>query len=192
MFLFPNFRARTRQTSEVSTRAKAHRNKSTQIILLLYDSQPRVKGQFPFQRVVGTCNSFIMGLWKEIMDSNTDTQEIFSITAQPVPEFKLIKSTSLDLTHSLSGTVEKYCLALEKLFGRTKYNIIRISFGLSLPSFSPLLFISKDLSQIQKSMLFKLQFFITVSQSNTESILSTHYKENKLCWNGCVETMVYG
>lgn len=81
-----------------------------------------------------------MQLLKEIMDSNTDAQEIFNITAQPVPEFKLIKSTSLDLTHSLSGTVEKYLPALEKLFGRMKYNIIRISFGLCLPSLSPFYF----------------------------------------------------
>lgn len=34
-FLFPKFRARTRQTKEVNTSAKVQRNKSTQIILVL-------------------------------------------------------------------------------------------------------------------------------------------------------------
>lgn len=90
-----------------------------------------------------------MQLLKEIMDSNTDAQEIFNITAQPVPEFKLIKSTSLDLTHSLSGTVEKYLPALENCLGG--WSTTLSEYLLAYAFLHSVLFISKDLSQIKKT-----------------------------------------
>lgn len=113
-----------------------------------------------------------MHLLKELMDSNTDTQESFSITAQPIPELKWIKSTSLGLGHSLLCTIWKFFLALEKLFGRTKYNFIRIliSFRLSLPSLSPLTIYLWRLVTNQKNTLFELQDFISFAQSNTQDI----------------------
>lgn len=116
-------------------------------------------------------NLFTIHLLKEFMDSNTGTQEIFSITRQTVLDLKLTKPTSLDLAHSTllrnSSQPQRRCLGEQSIILSELEHTSAYPFPHSVLF---LFFILKTSHRSKTSTKFKSQCFISVSQSNQQGI----------------------